>query len=76
MRVADMIPILILLSSPQVRMGDRSSDEAKMARRVLVYVFDTCLRLLHPFMPFVTEVSSVCYITSILVANHSARRLL
>lgn len=26
------------------------------ARRVLVYVFDTCLRLLHPFMPFVTEI--------------------
>ena len=22
---------------------------------MLVYVFDTCLRLLHPFMPFVTE---------------------
>jgi valyl-tRNA synthetase len=46
------------LSLSQVRMGDRSSDEAKMARRVLVYVFDTCLRLLHPFMPFVTEVSN------------------
>jgi valyl-tRNA synthetase len=26
------------------------------ARRVLTYVFDTCLRLLHPFMPYVTEV--------------------
>jgi len=23
---------------------------------VLVYVFDTCLRLLHPFMPYITEV--------------------
>ncbi len=23
--------------------------------KVLVYVFDTCLRLLHPFMPHVTE---------------------
>ncbi|MBC6934286.1 MAG: valine--tRNA ligase [Chloroflexi bacterium] len=31
-------------------------DEAKTkTRRVLVYVLDTCLRLLHPFMPFVTE---------------------
>jgi valyl-tRNA synthetase len=25
------------------------------AQAVLVYVFDTVLRLLHPFMPFVTE---------------------
>jgi hypothetical protein len=25
------------------------------SRRVLVYVWDTCLRLLHPFMPFLTE---------------------
>ena len=23
---------------------------------MLVYVFDTCLRLLHPFMPYVTEI--------------------
>lgn len=28
----------------------------QQARRVLVYVWDTCLRLLHPFMPFLTEV--------------------
>ena len=27
----------------------------KASRRVLVYVWDTCLRLLHPFMPFLTE---------------------
>ena len=25
------------------------------ARRTLVYVLDSCLRLLHPFMPYVTE---------------------
>ena len=26
------------------------------ARKVLVYVFDSCLRLLHPYMPYITEV--------------------
>jgi len=32
------------------------SDVAKIrTHRVLVYVQDTCLRLLHPFMPFMTE---------------------
>ncbi len=33
------------------------SDEAlkQIARQNLLYVLDTCLRLLHPFMPFVTE---------------------
>lgn len=30
-------------------------ERACRARRTLVYVFDTCLRLLHPFMPYVTE---------------------
>jgi Anticodon-binding domain of tRNA ligase len=28
---------------------------SQASRRVLVYVWDTCLRLLHPFMPFLTE---------------------
>ena len=28
---------------------------AAQARRVLVYVWDRCMRLLHPFMPFLTE---------------------
>lgn len=34
------------------------NEDAKslsQAQAVLVYVFDTVLRLLHPFMPFVTE---------------------
>ena len=26
-----------------------------MARRTLIYALDSCLRLLHPFMPFLTE---------------------
>jgi valyl-tRNA synthetase len=33
--------------------GDAKTKET--TRRVLVGVLDTCLRLLHPFMPFVTE---------------------
>lgn len=33
-----------------------TDDEAcKETRATLVYVMDTCLRLLHPFMPYVTE---------------------
>jgi valyl-tRNA synthetase len=35
--------------------GGDNVEEAKAARRVLVYVLDTSLRLLHPYMPFVTE---------------------
>jgi len=30
-------------------------DDAKIARRVLVYILDTSMRLLHPYMPYVTE---------------------
>lgn len=35
--------------------GGGGEDEAQTARRVLVYILDTSLRLLHPYMPFVTE---------------------
>ena len=35
--------------------GGGNIEEAKAARRVLVYVLDVALRLLHPYMPFVTE---------------------
>ena len=43
----------IEVSKPRMR----SSDEVvvKRTRGVLLYVWDTCLRLLHPFMPFLTE---------------------
>jgi valyl-tRNA synthetase len=34
----------------------RTPALALQARRTLVYVWDSCLRLLHPFMPFLTEV--------------------
>ena len=37
----------------KTRMRDPAT--AVMARRVLVYVWERCLRLLHPFMPFLTE---------------------
>ena len=32
-----------------------TDDEKTTTRRVMVYVLDHCLRLLHPFMPFMTE---------------------
>ncbi|GAX25454.1 valyl-tRNA synthetase [Fistulifera solaris] len=35
--------------------GGGNEEEAKIARRVLVYVLDTSLKLLHPYMPYVTE---------------------
>lgn len=35
--------------------GGGGVEETKAARRVLVYVLDTSMRLLHPYMPFVTE---------------------
>ncbi|GKY96069.1 hypothetical protein MPSEU_000567100 [Mayamaea pseudoterrestris] len=35
--------------------GGVGGKEAQNARRILVYILDTSLRLLHPYMPFVTE---------------------
>lgn len=35
--------------------GGGGDEEIRNARRVLVYVLDTSLRLLHPYMPYVTE---------------------
>jgi valyl-tRNA synthetase len=35
--------------------GGGGAEEIKSSRRVLVYILDTSLRLLHPYMPFVTE---------------------
>lgn len=43
------------VEASKVRMRSESAEHRHQSRRVLVYVWDTCLRLLHPFMPFVTE---------------------
>ena len=37
------------------RLYDKDSEGAKVARRVLVYVLGSTLKLLHPYMPFITE---------------------
>jgi len=39
----------------KLRLYGADEDAANTARRVLVYVLERTLRLLHPFMPFVTE---------------------
>ncbi|NLG52065.1 MAG: valine--tRNA ligase [Chloroflexi bacterium] len=39
----------------KVRLRDADQAEADMARRVLVYVLQGSLHLLHPYMPFTTE---------------------
>jgi valyl-tRNA synthetase len=39
----------------KIRLYGTDSRAQATARRVLVYVLDRALRLLHPFMPFVTE---------------------
>ena len=43
----------IEIAKPRLNSGD--AEQADTARRVLVYVLDKALKLLHPFMPFVTE---------------------
>ncbi len=39
----------------KVRLNSGDEKQVDNARKVLVYVLDQALRLLHPFMPFVTE---------------------
>ena len=43
----------IEIAKPRLNSGD--AEQADTARRVLVYVLDQALKLLHPFMPFITE---------------------
>ena len=39
----------------KVRLNSENQQEADNARKVLVYVLSQALKLLHPFMPFITE---------------------
>lgn len=39
----------------KTRLYGEDKEDARTARATLVYVLDSCLRLLHPFMPYVTE---------------------
>jgi valyl-tRNA synthetase len=39
----------------KTRLSSGDERQADTARKVLVYVLDRALRLLHPFMPFITE---------------------
>jgi valyl-tRNA synthetase len=43
------------IEASKVRLYGESEEAQRTARDVLVYVFGRALRLLHPFMPFVTE---------------------
>ena len=43
------------IEASKVRLGDADSATARATRQVLAYVLEHSLRLLHPFMPFVTE---------------------
>lgn len=43
------------VEASKTRLYGKDEVAARQARATLVYVMDTCLRLLHPFMPFVTE---------------------
>ncbi len=49
----EFAPFYLEISKHALYHGTDAQKDA--TRRVLVYVQDTCLRLLHPFMPFVTE---------------------
>ena len=43
------------IEAAKVRLSDGTTAEAQATRQVLAYVLERSLRLLHPFMPFVTE---------------------
>lgn len=43
------------VEASKTRVNGDDKVAAETARATLVYVLDTCLRLLHPFMPYITE---------------------
>ncbi|MCB0080122.1 MAG: valine--tRNA ligase, partial [Caldilineaceae bacterium] len=43
------------IEASKVRLNEGTAAEAEATRQVLAYVLERSLRLLHPFMPFVTE---------------------
>ncbi len=43
------------IEAAKVRLYEGTPEEAQAARQTLAYVLERSLRLLHPFMPFVTE---------------------
>ncbi len=43
------------IEAAKVRLYDGTTEEAQTTRHVLAYVLEHSLRLLHPYMPFVTE---------------------
>ncbi|GIK71072.1 MAG: valine--tRNA ligase [Chloroflexota bacterium] len=43
------------IEASKVRLSDAESAEAQATRQVLAYVLERSLRMLHPYMPFVTE---------------------
>ncbi|HRA64977.1 MAG TPA: valine--tRNA ligase [Caldilinea sp.] len=43
------------IEASKVRLNDTDSAAARATRQVLAYVLEHSLRMLHPFMPFVTE---------------------
>ena len=49
----EFAPFYLEISKQALYQGDAAQTDS--ARRVLVHVQDNCLRLLHPFMPFMTE---------------------
>ena len=49
----EFAPFYLEISKHGLYEGNESENSA--TRRVLVHVLDSCLRMLHPFMPFMTE---------------------
>lgn len=51
----DLCDVYLEFCKPRFFANGMSIEEKNTTRRVLFHVVDSSLRLLHPFMPFVTE---------------------